>query len=197
MKVIEIAGAIPKLYQDHLETELSAAGMQWNYQEESARSASKFDANFSGFSHTAYLTEMDTSEAIMSPLTSLLLPALYMFCDKAEIEFNQLLRIRIGLFTRNTMPAKHHNPHVDFVQPHHTACYYVNDCDGNTTIFKETVEQVPLEDSARWASKNKFNVAARVSPQKGKMMCFDGLHYHASMHPVKAGKRLVVTYNWV
>ena len=35
-----------------------------------------------------------------------------------------------------------------------------------------------------------------VSPKKGRIMCFDGKHYHASMHPMKSAYRLAITFNF-
>ena len=162
---------------------------------ESARSASKFKNTFSGFSHIAYVVEDE--ESTISPMSSLLLPILFVFCEKAGIEYNMLLRIRVGLFTKTTIEALHHNPHVDFSQPHRTAVYYVNDSDGDTFVFNQTFDDVSVDDSAKYANENKFTIAGRVSPRKGTMMCFDGRHYHASMHPMKANKRIAITFNFV
>lgn len=195
MKLIEIANAIPKSYQDQVEGELASATMTWNFHEEIARSASKFEESFSGLSHMAYLAGDD--EATISPMSSLLLPILFTYCDKAGIPFNALMRIRVGLFMRTMIEAPHHNPHVDFSQPHQTAVYYVNDSDGDTFVFNETFEDVTVEQSAAHARAGKFTIAGRVSPQKGKMMSFDGRHYHASMHPTKATKRIAITFNFV
>lgn len=195
MKIIEIPNAIPKAYQDQVEGELGSNTMTWTFHEETARSASQFKQTFSGFSHMAYLIE--DVESVISPMSSLLLPILFVFCEKANIEYNTLLRIRVGLFTKTTVQTKHHNPHVDFSQPHRTAVYYVNDSDGDTFVFNETFDDVSLDDSAKYANADKFTIAGRVSPKKGTMMCFDGRHYHASMHPMKANKRIAITFNFV
>ncbi len=195
MKIIEIANAIPKKYQDQVESELASNTMTWCFHEEVAHAGSRFKNTFSGFSHMAYLIEGETAE--FSPMSSLLLPILFVFCEKANIEFNTLLRIRVGLFTKTAVEAEHHNPHVDFSQPHHTAVYYVNDSDGDTFVFDQTFDDVSVKDSAKFANEGKFTVAGRVSPRKGTMMCFDGRHYHASMHPMKANKRIAITFNFV
>jgi len=195
VKIIEIANAIPKAYQDQLESELGSDRMTWTFHEEIARSTSKFKETFSGFSHSAYLISGDETE--ISPMSSLLLPVLFVYCEKANIPFNTLLRIRVGLFTKNPTPVDHHNPHVDFSQPHHTAVYYVNDSDGDTVVFNQTFNDVSVENSAAFASQDRFTIAGRVAPRKGTMMSFDGAHYHASMHPMKAAKRIAITFNFV
>ncbi len=197
MNLIEIPDAIPTLYQDQIEAELGSDRFTWCFHDEAANSALRFNQSFPGFSHTAFLTEVDDKPPVQSPITPMLLPILFMFCDKAGLEYNALLRIRVGLFPRSGIAAKHHNPHVDFSQPHRTAVYYVNDSDGDTVVFKETVDDVPVSRAARFANDNKFRIAGRVAPVKGTMMAFDGRHYHASMHPNKTSKRIAITFNFV
>ena len=196
MKIIEIADAIPRSYQDQVEAETTSSSMAWFFHEESARSVAMFKTAFSGFSHLAY--HLKDANPVMSPLSSILLPILFMFCEKANIKFNTLLRMRLGLFPRTMIEGVvHHNPHVDFYEPHHTAVYYVNDSDGDTFVFNETFDDLNLQQSAKHADANLFTIAGRVSPKKGKMMCFDGKHYHASMHPVQATSRIAVTFNFI
>ena len=195
MIITEISGVIPKVYQDQVESDLSSPDMPWSFHEEIARGGSGFDISFPGFSHMAYLT--DDHEPTITPVSSMLLPILYVFCEKANLEFRALLRIRVGLFPRTNSNVAHHNPHVDFSQPHYTAVYYVNDCDGDTYVFNETVDDVSVASSAEQANHGRFSVAGTVSPKKGKMACFDGRHYHASSYPAAAAKRIAVTFNFV
>ncbi|MES1165785.1 MAG: hypothetical protein ABUR63_08510 [Verrucomicrobiota bacterium] len=194
MKIIEIEDVIPKAYQDQVEAEMTSSQMAWFFHEETARSVSMFKTSFSGFSHMAYHAR--ESNPVTSPVSSILLPILFMFCDKAGIKFNALLRIRLGLFTKTMIDAPHHNPHVDFYEPHHTAVYYVNDSDGDTFIFKETFDDLNLQQSAQHADDGEFTIAHRCPPKKGKMVGFDGKHYHASMHPMNANSRIAVTFNF-
>jgi hypothetical protein len=195
MDLIEIADAIPKPYQDQVEHELGSNRMLWSFADEIARSASGFKTTYPGFGHLAYLA--DEHEPLISPMSSLLLPILFVFCERANIAYQALLRIRVGLFTKTIADAKHHNPHVDYSEPHRTAVYYVNDCDGDTFIFEETFDDVSVEDSGRYANANRFRTRRSIAPQRGKMICFDGRHYHASSYPTQASKRIAITYNFV
>ena len=95
------------------------------------------------------------------------------------------------------LDVPHHNPHVDFYQPHQTALYYVNDSDGDTVIFNETFDDLTVEQAAKYADENKFTIKQRISPKKGKMALIDGKYYHASMHPIRASSRIVITFNFV
>jgi len=195
MDIIELSNAIPRPYQDLVETELGSPQMLWTYQEESAQAGAAFARSYGGFSHMAYLA--DDVEPSVSPMSSLLLPILFIFCEKAKLSFNALLRIRVGLFTRTPGETSHHNPHVDFTQPHFTAVYYVNDSDGDTVVFNETIGDVSVERCSEFANQGRFTLAGTVPPQKGKMMCFDGRHYHASSYPSRTARRIAITFNFV
>jgi hypothetical protein len=192
MNIIEIEDAIPKLYQDQVELETSSADMPWYFHEETAATPSDFAESFSGFSHLA----LHATQPVASGLGPSLVPLLFVFCDRAKLPLDTILRIRVGLFTCSARRARHHNPHVDFREPHYTAVYYANDSDGDTVVFNETTDKVDQRDAARYAAENRFTVARRISPKKGKMACFDGKHYHASMHPSAHATRIVITYNF-
>jgi hypothetical protein len=192
MKIIEIENAIPRLYQDQVELEATSSDIPWFYHRESARTDAGFATSYGGFSHLAYHHREPTTSAMGSSL----IPMLFMFCDKANLALDSILRIRLGLFTKNGAGAPHHNPHIDFTEPHYTAVYYVNDSDGDTFIFDETHPELSQADAPAYAAQNKFTVARRVTPKKGKVVCFDGRHYHASMHPTKSETRVAITFNF-
>lgn len=93
----------------------------------------------------------------------------------AEQPFNDIYRARLGLLYPDG--KQHHNPHVDFEFPHTTALYYVNDADGCTHFFKDSM------------------VIQRHQPAKGRMIVFDGLQLHASASPSK-GVRVALNVNF-
>ena len=195
VRVIEIDDVIPKLYQDQIETEASADTMAWFFNRESGRRVD-VGTSYGGFSHVAYRFNNETASSL-SPLTALLLPLLYTFCDKAGVPFKQLLRIRLGMFTQNAAGGPYHNAHVDFYLPHYNALYYVNDSDGDTFVFNETYDQVSLERSVEYTREHKFTIARQISPKKGRMIGFDGKHYHASMHPKQSSHRIAIAFSFV
>jgi hypothetical protein len=192
--VVELDDVIPKLYQDQIEAEATAEKMAWFFSRESARRV-QVDTSYGGFSHVAF--HYRDPNATNAALTALLLPLLFTFCEKAGLPFKTLLRVRLGLFTQNAASDAHHNPHVDFYLPHQNALYYVNDSDGDTVIFNETYDQVSLEQSLEYTRERKFTIARRVAPKRGRMIGFDGRHYHASTHPVQSGHRIAIAFSWV
>jgi hypothetical protein len=198
--VIEIDDVVPKLYQDQIEAETTSLRMPWFFRLEPGRSgalgpAKSADAGYSGFSNTVF--HVDDPGVAPSPMTALLLPLLFTFCDKAQRPYNRLLRIRLGLYPRTMVEADYHHPHVDFYQPHHNALYYVNDADGDSIIFNETFEDVSQALLPAYTAERKFTVAKRIAPKKGKMIGFDGARYHASMHPMQASHRIVIAFSFL
>ena len=68
-------------------------------------------------------------------------------------------------------PAKHkfgkpHNAHVDQEVPHTVLLYYINDADGDTFFFDKDM-----------------NVMHRETPERGKLVIFDGSIFHSSSAP--------------
>jgi 2OG-Fe(II) oxygenase superfamily len=192
MQLIQLDDVIPKPYQDQLEAETSALG--WFFHKESARPGLGFARNYSGFYHMAF--DAASAVPVVSAINAMLIPLLFVSCDKAGQRFTDLIRVRLGLFPANEMNVPYHNPHVDFYEPHKVALYYVNDSDGDTVVFNETAEQVSVEQSVTLANSGRFTEMARIAPRKGRMVFFDGKHYHASMHPTKSAHRIVVTFNF-
>lgn len=194
--VVEIEDIIPKLYQDQIEAELTSETAVWHFRLEPGRTVrvlgeSGADALYSGFTNTVF--HVENGPAPPSPLTALLLPLLFTFCDRTGTPFNRLLRIRLGLYPRIMVEVAHH-PHVDFYVPHHNALYYVNDADGDTVLFQETFDDVPKERLSTYLSEGKFRAGQVITPKKGKMVGFEGKRYHASMHPMKATHRIAIAF---
>jgi hypothetical protein len=198
LDIVEFEDIIPKLYQDQIEAELTSDHMAWYFRLEPGRTtsvlgASSVDANYSGFTNTVF--HVENTGAPPSLVTALLLPLLFTFCDKAKVPFSRLLRIRLGLYPRIMIDAAHH-PHVDFYYPHYNALYYVNDADGDTVLFEETFDDVPKAALPGYLREDKFKVAKRVAPKKGKMIGFQGMQYHASMHPMNATHRIAIAFSF-
>lgn len=193
--VIEIENVISKVYQDQIEAEAASDAMAWYFHAESARPDLNFSQSFGGFFHMAYDAAVVASP-VRSAINAALVPVLFTFCEKAKIGFHSLLRVRLGLFTRTLLDVKFHNPHVDSEEPHGVALYYVNESDGDTVVFKETIADLPIPESAEHANAGRFTELKRITPRRGKMAYFDGKHYHASMHPMQHASRIVITFNF-
>ena len=102
-----------------------------------------------------------------------------------------ITRIKANLMPLQNISKKdefYNLPHIDpsFVNPklkdHRNVVflYYVNDSDGDTFFFGDKIGK---------------NIEKRVSPKKGRLVVFDGNHYHASSPPQNEKSRCVINAN--
>ena len=128
-------------------------------------------------------------------------PVLYQIADAAEVAIKQVLRIRVGFLLQEPVQPPPSTPHVDFLYPHYTSCYYINDSDGDTVIYDQTIAEVGADRDhdivQSYVAQTKFTVAQTSPPRKGSACVFDGDHFHSSTNPYKNRKRLVITFNWI
>lgn len=111
------------------------------------------------------------------------------YFDNIDVNVETLFRMRVGMFLKHPESGPH-EPHVDSRKPHKTAVYYVNDCDGNFYLYNETYETHPFK------TPEKFNIIKTSEPSQGKLILFDGKHYHASSYPNRSCIRLAITFNF-
>ena len=110
--------------------------------------------------------------------------------EKIGLRKDQCIRVRAGLFFKHPDHSPH-LCHVDAKLPHTTAVYYVNDCDGDLVIYNETYKSHPWTVPLVPTEINKFH------PAQGKLVVFDGAHYHSSSYPTKKSMRLAITFNFL
>ena len=127
-------------------------------------------------------------------------PALYCIADAVSAPITNILRVRIGFLLQEKTQPKPSTPHVDFLYPHYTACYYVNDSDGDTVVYDQTLDNIGVDKTDKivedYVSRTEFTVAKSCTPRKGSACIFDGKHFHSSTNPYRNRKRLVLTVNW-
>lgn len=71
------------------------------------------------------------------------------------------------------------DPHVDFEEDHVVIIMYLTNSTGNTNIYKETWEEGKPSIYLNTTSLKKFTMKNSVKPEQGKVMAFNGLHYHS------------------
>jgi hypothetical protein len=103
MSVITLENIIPARYQDQIEAETTALG--WYFHPESARPDLQFASSYGGFFHMAY--DAAAPSPVSSAINAILVPLLFIFCDKAKVPFTDLIRVRLGLFTRMPVAVPH------------------------------------------------------------------------------------------
>ncbi len=106
-----------------------------------------------------------------------------------NVKITELMRISAD-FLFNTkyplpsMPYKHNAPQRDYQTEHFTVCYYVNETDGETVVYRET------------EAAEKHYPMHKCMPEKGKALMFNGLNFYANTCPKVHTKRIVLTINF-
>lgn len=186
---------IPQGYQDEIEKDLQRSTFPWHYIHDVTNK--NYGSN-SGFVHMA--ADFGTQPSEWYPFIK---PVVYSIEEATGHKLHQLLRIRVGLLLKNTEAGYTYNtPHVDFLMPHITACYYVSDSDGDTILFDQSVKDMNSNEISErtlqdYVSKTNFTVAERCSPKKGRLCVFDGLQFHSSSKPKEHDTRMVITINYI
>jgi hypothetical protein len=122
---------------------------------------------------------------------SLIVPALI----EKNFKFKEIYYSRI--FLQLPLAAQylkeHNGVHVDLPPefPHIAGVYYVNDSDGETIIYNQTIDEVP-------GNSQNVNLKEhmRVKPKAGRMVLFDGARYHCSSQPT-LNYRCIINFDFL
>lgn len=104
---------------------------------------------------------------------------------EGEIE---LIRCKANLNCSTAFDAIQ-TPHIDRDDDHYVMIYYVNDSDGDTTIYNE-------EWDGSIAKPLSLTVKDVVSYKKGRCVIFKGSHYHSGSFPKLHDSRIVINFNF-
>jgi len=99
-------------------------------------------------------------------------------------------KINFQPFNSNFKKTSHNSPHVDydtFDFKRWTMIYYINDSDGDTLIFNETWEGVPIKN---------FTIDKKISPKRGRAVIFPGDRFHCGTTPIISKARIVANINF-
>jgi hypothetical protein len=192
MQVIE--NLLPIGYADAIEYDLTKSKFPWYFIDDVTNVSY---GNNSGFVHVAYDHGVQPSE--WYPFIK---PLVYSISAAHNYTIKTLYRIRVGLlFPTVEQGYTCNTPHVDFLWPHYTACYYVTDSDGDTILFNKTLDDVGAEITdvtvAEYAKNADFKVDSFCTPKKNTVCIFNGEQFHASTKPRYHDRRIVITVNYV
>ena len=112
-------------------------------------------------------------------------------CKKINIKNVDVLQGRSFLSTPTNIPKDDvDTPHVDMVAPHFVMLYYVCDSDGDTIIYNEKTKF----DDCIPDPKMNYTIKKKVSPKQGRVVLFNGIHYHTAEQP-NHNLRCIVNYD--
>ena len=111
-------------------------------------------------------------------------------CQKINFKRQECLQGRSFLqLPLNLKDKRLDAPHVDADIDHLVVLYYVNDSDGDTVIYEnlfEGYDKVP--------HFNDLVEKKRVTPKAGRVVIFNGKHWHTSNQP-EHNVRAIINYN--
>lgn len=116
------------------------------------------------------------------------------FCNDAGINLTQLGRscINMALPVSDDPEPFQSIFHVDHPYHHYSILFYLNDCDGDTFITKEKLN---IAESQICDAPDDLNLegSVRIAPKRGRILLFDGLHYHNSCYPTVDPRLVLVS----
>lgn len=121
------------------------------------------------------------------PVAQVSLFLLDKFIKKHDIKINGIYRSKSNI-TFTTKDSRPSNPHIDSNAKHFVFLYYVNDCDGDTILYKNIFDG---------SNKNadELEILHQVSPKAGRLVWFEGNRYHTWIAPNKSPYRIIINMN--
>lgn len=183
---------ISQQYSKYVEKTLLSPKIEWFYQHDITYPMEKMPLGAipkPGLSHLYY--DNVRSPNPLSPYYHMVWPIALEVAAKVNVEFDELMRARSFLhFPANPNTRLVNHPHIDYEMPHLVFLYYVNDSDGDTVLYNETLRDIKESD----LRLEDLTEKARVTPKRGRCVIFDGHRYHSSTQPV-TNSRCVVNFN--
>jgi hypothetical protein len=134
------------------------------------------NTNIHAFAHVAF-----RDKKVQGRFFPTLYPLTFSITEKTGVSFTMLDRMGVNFsIGQGESRMLHHLPHIDQCFPHYVAIYYVNDCCGDTFIFEQKNESLTYEEDDRKYEEDVWTIKHRVTPKMGRLVIFDGAHYHAS-----------------
>lgn len=106
----------------------------------------------------------------------------------SEIYFNRAF-LQVPLDSK--FVKENNGIHIDIPKEHYACIYYLNDSDGDTIIYDQT-----MHDTEAGSKNVEVTVHKRVTPKQGRVVLFDGMRYHCSTQP-KNGYRCIVNFDLI
>ena len=136
----------------------------------------------------------DPYEGIVSDLyEQVSLPIAYAISNKTGLNLNNIYfnRAFLQVPLDHRCVKEHNGIHIDIPQEHYACVYYMNDSDGDTIIYDQTMHNTVA------GSKNvKLKEHKRVTPKKGRVVLFDGARYHCSSQP-RNNYRCIINFDFI
>jgi len=180
---------IPKTHQEIIKITLLGHQFDWHFVEDVTGGGSRDKRP--AFSHTfvkdGTLMSQENNIKMLEPLW---MNGLEKVMEKTQVKANYSVvtaRTFLQLPLNNLQGSRHDAHHIDRMEPHFAFLYYVCDADGDTVIFENMYSKNKPDAPTPKQLKEKKS----VTPKQGRMVIFDGYHWHTATQPRK-GVRCVI-----
>ena len=106
-------------------------------------------------------------------------PIVKRFIDKYNLFKGEYEVIRGALNDSLSFDDKHGDPHVDFREEHLGFIVYLTDSSGDTNFYKKKWEKGQPPELFNRDGHPELEIEKSISPKQGKIVCYNGLHYHS------------------
>lgn len=193
MSIIEIEDVIPEALQNTIESILLTDGnfpIYFNsktvtYVENGDNSDLYWDKNTKDALQCVHGIVRNGCQS--SDYWSVIRPLLYFLIAKVNKKLTvDRCKINVNFPHNQFADNQYYPPHKDPANPgSYTAIYYVNDCDGDTLMFKEPTDH---------NFDGEYEVIRRVTPKKGKIVFFPSNIVHCGTPPKRSDVRCVINF---
>lgn len=128
-----------------------------------------------------------------SPMAKFISPFIFHLSDAGQVPHVCLLRCKANLTFRATDQSEDMIPHVDYIHPNLSMIYYLHDCDGDTIVYNETVDDF---DGNHVPDTDRLTVLDRVQPKANRLIIFNGNKFHTGLLPKESSRRIVINANF-
>jgi hypothetical protein len=119
------------------------------------------------------------------------------FCIRHNIQIKKMLRCSLNL-TLGCEKYPWADPHVDHNVPHYNMLMYFNTCSrGTTVIFKEQDDSGVGAIYTPGVVSTDYTIETEIAPVKGKIVVFDGRHFHANRFCIEPERRVVCVLTFI
>lgn len=202
--ILIIDDVVSQLYQDKIEEFLLGSNHPWFFQsditlsDEHLKQLDKENPNNKIKRRPGFGSLMYDEDQQKGHKYQFLAPIIYTASEKVQLPIHEVTLIRGFLSTQvdPTIPNRIDKPHIDIAKPHYIGLYYVNDSDGDTVIYQETYSPFFESTIHTNMTPESLTIIKTISPKKGRLVIFNGAHYHSSSQPT-TNHRCVVNFHFI
>jgi hypothetical protein len=191
-KVFVVDDILTKKQQEDLKRILLSSQFPWHFTPDVTGEGSR-DGRPAFQNRLLYDGKVNVGGKALSLLQQLIDNSLSKLYEELNVKANyELFRIIaiLQMPLANLGGSRRDAHHIDFKKKHLNILYYVFDADGDTVIF----ENMYHPNDIKVPEPNELKVKKKVTPKQGRVVIFDGYHWHTGTQP-KKGMRCVININ--